>query len=110
MEAAAPTALIRRDDTFLGICQAIGEDFGFNPVWLRLLFALPVMFAPVATLGAYLGLGAIVLISRLLAPRPKRKAAAVVEAVEPAPAARVEAQAAVVAESDADQFALPMAA
>lgn len=111
MTAAAPTSLIRRDDTFLGICQAIGEDFGFNPVFLRIAFALPVMFFPAATLAAYLGLGVIVLLSRILAPRPKRKAAAAVETVEATPTARVEAPAsALLAEADADQFALPMAA
>lgn len=107
MSATAPVSLFRRDDTFLGVCQAIGEDFGFNPVWLRILFAAPLMFVPVAAISAYLGLGAIVLLSRLLAPRPKRKApaAGTVEtprAETPAPVA--------LAEADADQFALPMAA
>ena len=111
MEAAAPTSLIGRDDTFLGICQAIGGDFGFNPIWLRILFALPVMFVPTATVAAYLGLGVVVLISRLLAPRPKRAVAAPAEAVETAETAPVAAQAqAILAEVDADQFALPMAA
>lgn len=101
MEAAAPVSLFRRDDTFLGICQAIGEDFGFNPVYLRILFALPVMFFPMATFGAYLGLGVIVLLSRILAPRPKRKAAAqpVAETVETPQA-----------EADQDQLPLPIAA
>ena len=108
MHAAAPAAqtvsLIRRDDTFLGVCQAIGEDFGFNPVWLRILFALPVMFFPMATFGAYLGLGVIVLLSRLLAPRPKRHAAPA-EAAAPAPAP-VAAE----ADQDQDQLPLPIAA
>jgi phage shock protein PspC (stress-responsive transcriptional regulator) len=109
MEAAAPTSLIGRDDTFLGICQAIGEDFGFNPIWLRILFALPVMFVPTATVAAYLGLGVVVLISRLLAPRPKRSVP--VQAVETVETPRAEAPAQVaLAEADADQFALPMAA
>ena len=30
------TSLIARDDTFLGVCQALGDDLGFNPLWLRL--------------------------------------------------------------------------
>lgn len=108
MEAAAPApaseSLIRRDDTFLGVCQALGEDFGFNPMFLRVAFALPMLYAPLATVAVYLGLGVIVLASRLLAPRPKRKAAPV--AVEQADAVQPQ----VPLGEDDDQFALPMAA
>ena len=110
MQAPAPVSLIRRDDTFLGICQAVGEDFGFNPTWLRILFALPLMFFPVQVLGAYLGLGVIVLLSRLLAPRPKRKVAApAAEAIE-TPRAEAPAPMAAEADQDQDQLALPIAA
>lgn len=109
MEAAAPTSLFRRDDTFLGVCQALGEDFGFNPVFLRIAFAAPLIFAPMLVIEIYLGLGVIVLLSRLLAPRPKRKAAPqVVETVESAPAPASAAQ-----DVDAiteDQLPLPIAA
>ena len=55
-----------RDDTFFGICEAIGEDFGFNANWLRLAFIAPIFFAPVATGAAYLGLGVVVAATRLL--------------------------------------------
>ena len=109
MEAAAPTreSLFRRDDTFLGVCQALGEDFGFNPVFLRIGFALPVIFAPVAVIATYLGLGVVVLISRILAPRPKQKAA--VQAEAPAP---VVAQVPLTddAANEKDQLPLPIAA
>jgi phage shock protein PspC (stress-responsive transcriptional regulator) len=109
MEAAETTALIRRDDTFFGVCQAIGEDFGFNPVFLRIAFALPVIFAPVTVIATYFGLGLVVLISRILAPRPKRKVAAVqMEAVETE--AAVPAPTPVEAEADQDQLPLPIAA
>ena len=77
MEAAETTALFRRDDTFLGVCQALGEDFGFNPVFLRVAFAAPLIFAPMLVIEIYLGLGVVVLLSRILAPRPKRKVAPV---------------------------------
>ena len=104
---ATTESLIRRDDTFLGVCQALGEDFGFNPVFLRIAFAAPLIFAPMLVIEIYLGLGVVVLLSRLLAPRPKRKGApAAAETVETAPA-QVSAP---LAEVDADQFALPMAA
>jgi phage shock protein PspC (stress-responsive transcriptional regulator) len=111
MEAVETTSLFRRDDTFLGVCQALGEDFGFNPVFLRIAFAAPLIFAPVAVIATYFGLGIVVLISRMLAPRPKRKAA--VQAVEQRQVETPRAAApapAMIAEADADQFALPMAA
>ena len=77
---------------------------------LRIAFAAPLIFAPVAVVATYFGLGIVVLLSRMLAPRPKRKAA--VQAVETVEQRQpVVAQApAMLAETDADQFALPMAA
>jgi phage shock protein C len=54
------TPLPLRSDTILGVCEAIGRDFGFNPLWLRLAFIAPIFFAPVATVLAYLGLGLVV--------------------------------------------------
>ena len=84
------TNLFRRRDTFFGICEAVGQDFGFNPLYLRLAFIAPLFFFPVQTFAAYLALGGIVLMSRLLFPN---KAAAVeapaLTAAEPA-AAREE--------------------
>ena len=62
------TNLFRRRDTFFGICEAVGQDFGFNPLWLRLAFIAPLFLFPVQTFAAYFGLGAIVLASRLLFP------------------------------------------
>ena len=95
--------LLTRDDTFFGVCQAIEEDFGIPSNILRVAFGLPVIFFPLPVLSVYFGLGAIILVSRILAPRPKRKAA-------PQPLEAVEAAPAAPAEADADQFALPMAA
>ena len=40
------TPLPLRNDTILGVCEAIGQDFGFNPLWLRLAFIAPIFFAP----------------------------------------------------------------
>lgn len=64
-----------RPDTFFGICEAIGQDFGFNPLWLRLAFVPPVFFAPQYAFIAYFALGIVVLASRLLFPA-KTKAVA----------------------------------
>ena len=64
--------LFRRRDTFFGICEAVGQDFGFNPLYLRLAFIAPLFFFPLQTFAAYFGLGLIVLTSRLLFPaRPQ---------------------------------------
>jgi phage shock protein PspC (stress-responsive transcriptional regulator) len=108
MHAVEQTSLFRRDDTFLGVCQALGEDFGFNPVFLRIAFAAPLIFAPVLVIEVYFGLGLVVLLSRLLAPRPKRKAVAPQAAVETPAEAPAAAPAA--AEADQDQLPLPIAA
>lgn len=70
------TNLFRRRDTFFGICEAVGQDFGFNPLWLRLAFIAPLFFLPVQTFIAYFALGAIVLLSRLLFPNKAAAAAA----------------------------------
>ena len=64
-----------RDDTMFGICQAIGEDFGFSPNWLRVGFAIALFFAPVSVIIAYFALGVVVMVSRLLV-RGSRKAKA----------------------------------
>lgn len=104
---ATNESLIRRDDTFLGVCQALGEDFGFNPVWLRIAFALPVIYAPLAVIAVYLALGIVVLLSRLLAPPPKRKLAAQPVEVSAPVAAAHAAEANDQAE---DQLPLPIAA
>lgn len=66
--------LFTRDDTFFGVCQAIGDDFGFNPNWLRVAVPVLLFFWPVATILGYLGLGVVVLASRLIAPAPRAKA------------------------------------
>jgi phage shock protein PspC (stress-responsive transcriptional regulator) len=64
-------ALPLRSHTILGVCEAIGEDFRFNPVYLRVPFAASVLLSPVWAIGAYLALGLVVLASRLLFPKAK---------------------------------------
>ncbi len=62
------TNLFRRRDTFFGICEAVGQDFGFNPLYLRLAFIAPLFFFPAQTFMAYFALGLVVLASRLIFP------------------------------------------
>lgn len=62
-------ALPLRSHTILGVCEAIGEDFGFNPVFLRIPFAASVLYSPLWAIVSYFALGAVVLGSRLLFPK-----------------------------------------
>jgi len=63
-------ALPLRSHTILGVCEAIGEDFGFNPTFLRIPFAASVLYSPIWAIGTYLALGVVVLASRLIFPKP----------------------------------------
>ena len=55
-----------RSHTILGVCEAIGEDFGFNPTFLRVILAAMVLYSPMIAIGSYFALGAVVLVSRLV--------------------------------------------
>ncbi|WP_028965916.1 PspC domain-containing protein [Sphingomonas phyllosphaerae] len=62
-------------DNLFGVCAALGEDFGFNPLWLRLGFAVALLFSLEKVLLAYVALGVLVLVSRLLFPNRRRAVA-----------------------------------
>ena len=80
MEAqVTQVALPLRSHTILGVCEGIGEDFGFNPIFLRIPLAASVIWNPAVAIGAYLALGAVVLASRLLFPKRKQNDIAAVE-------------------------------
>ena len=64
----ATTNLLLRNDTILGVCEAIGQDFGFHPNWLRIALASTIYFAPVAVVGGYFAAGALVALTRWIAP------------------------------------------
>jgi phage shock protein PspC (stress-responsive transcriptional regulator) len=85
-------SIIARDDTLLGVCFAIGQDFGFNPTYLRLCFAALLFWSTLAAVGAYMALGVVVAITRWIAP-------------EPVPAAEEEAEPA-----EEFEYELPLAA
>ncbi len=61
---------IRRPHTILGVCEALGEDFGFNPLYLRIAFATGLFFSATWVIAAYLGLGLAVAVSRWVSPVP----------------------------------------
>lgn len=94
-------SLIGRDDTILGVCAGLAEDFGINPLWLRIPLATALFWNPLAVLGGYLAAGVLVLALRLVVPDPRP--AARPEAVAPqAPAAA--APAAATAEPEAEEM------
>lgn len=98
MQTVQPS-LIARDDTLLGVCEALGQDLGFNPLYLRVVFAGLLLWNPIVVLGTYAALGVIVLGSRLLFPAKTRPQA------EVAPAAPVQAE-----EPEAEEVELAEAA
>ena len=73
MQASQPS-LFSRDDTFFGVCEALGEDFGFNPLFLRVTFGVAVLWNPAVVLATYVALGVVVAATRLLFPDPRRAA------------------------------------
>jgi phage shock protein C len=87
-------ALPMRSHTILGVCEAIGEDFGFNPTFLRIPFAASMLLSPTWGIGTYLVLGLVVFGSRLLFPRSKAATAATVGTAAPANEQRELAEAA----------------
>lgn len=87
MEQQQQRNLITRDDTFLGVCEGLGEDLGIHGNVFRAGFAVALFFSPVATIAAYFGLGLLVLATRLMAPNPKRAP----QPAEPETAEAVEA-------------------
>lgn len=87
-------------ESLFGVCAAVGEDFGFNPLWLRIVLGVSMLWNPVAVVAVYAWMGIAVLASRLLFPN-RRKALA-----EPAAAIAAPAPAA----DNADEPELPLAA
>ncbi len=79
MTTTAPAPAEHWQNLF-GVCACLGEDFGFNPIYLRVLFGMSLIFAPVIVVSTYFGLGALVLVSRLVFPN-RRAAPAKLEVV-----------------------------
>lgn len=75
MQTSQPS-LIARDHTLFGVCEALGEDFGFNPTFLRIPFAALLLVSPTAVIGTYFALGVLVLLTRWIAPNPRPAAEA----------------------------------
>jgi phage shock protein PspC (stress-responsive transcriptional regulator) len=72
-------ALPLRNDTILGVCEAIGQEFGFHPNYLRVVFAAAVLWNPVVPIAIYLAIGTFVALARSLYPRPEVASVVVAE-------------------------------
>ncbi len=68
---AGSTPLPLRAHTILGVCEALGEDFGIDPLWFRVPFGASVLVSPLWAVVAYFAVGLVVFGSRLLAPDVK---------------------------------------
>ncbi len=51
-----------------GVCEALGQDLGISANWFRIAFAAGVIFNLEYAVLAYVGIGALVLVSRLVYP------------------------------------------
>jgi phage shock protein PspC (stress-responsive transcriptional regulator) len=93
MQTAQPS-VFARDHTILGVCEALGEDLGFNPVFLRVPLAVCLLLNPWAVVATYAALGLLVAFTRLVAPNPRPAAPTETEACAIAPEqAEAEAEA-----------------
>jgi phage shock protein C len=63
------SAPIARPDNLLGVCHAIGDTFGFNPIFLRLLLLVGVMLVPTVAMASYAAMAFAVLAAKLLTRR-----------------------------------------
>ena len=94
------TNLFFRDDTILGVCEALGEDFRFNPIWLRVALSVALIWNPAVIIGGYLAAGAVIFFSRLISPNPRVAAPAETAEAVAAP------QAPVLADNEAEALAV----
>ena len=85
---AETTNVFLRNDTIFGTMQAIGDDFGINPNWLRVPLAAAMLATPIGAIAVYLGLSVVVLASRLIF---RAKTVPAVAGSQPVHAVQVEA-------------------
>jgi len=85
MRFPKPT-LLTRDDTVLGVCEALGQDFGFNPLFLRVPLAVALIWNPVIVVAGYVAAALFIGLIRMAMPDPVRPEApaAAPAAAEPA--------------------------
>ena len=61
-------SFVADEKNLFGVCAALGYDFGFNPLYLRLVFAILLLWNPLLIIGAYVLTGLVVTLSHWLFP------------------------------------------
>lgn len=61
---ATTSNVFLRHDTIFGTFETIGEEFGFNPNWLRVPLAASLLASPTGAIAFYIGLSLVVLVAR----------------------------------------------
>ena len=61
-------SFVADERNLLGVCAALGSDFGFNPLYLRLVFAILLLWNPPVIVGAYVFTALVVALSHWLFP------------------------------------------
>src|SRR5687767_4580700 len=74
MQPSDEHSIFSRDHTFFGVCEGLGEDFGFNPVYLRMALPLPLYLYPAETRIGYYAAVVVVLAGRRIVCEPRRAA------------------------------------
>jgi len=64
-------SLLFRDDTVLGVCEALGQDFGFNPFFLRAALAASLLWNPAVIIGGYVAAAIVIGLVRIAFPDPR---------------------------------------
>jgi phage shock protein PspC (stress-responsive transcriptional regulator) len=85
MRFPKPTLLFR-DDTILGVCEALGRDFGFNPIFLRVPLGVALIWNPVVIIAGYLAAALFVGLIRMVMPDPVQAEASAAAPVPAEPA------------------------
>ena len=64
----AKTPIFDRPETILGVCEALGDDFGISGNWFRAALFPLILWQPLWTVVGYLTLALAVLAARLIFP------------------------------------------
>ncbi|SFR96326.1 PspC domain-containing protein [Sphingomonas jatrophae] len=72
MTATNP-GLVARSDTFLGVCETLGEDLRVPANLLRIAFGVALALTPVAALVGYVLLAGVIALTRFVWPASVRE-------------------------------------
>lgn len=78
MQADA-TPLPFRHDTLLGVCEGLGRTLNVNSNILRVIFGVLLLWNPVVTVAAYVGIGVVLALVHWLVPDVRADVSAAVE-------------------------------